>query len=286
MDKVFYVPNMAGADTSRYPSIDIWKDVNALDYALDTSKGFHYFSDFINWPQVTPATTNTVDGWYVFLSAASTAAGLSTERTGVAKLATPATDALAAHICLGPGGPAGGTGGVALVTPGGGGMTFEARVRVSSAALGEGVYFIGLAEPASAVVAGIYTATPDTDIDTCLTDNVSLIGWANHTDAAPVLEPIYNKTTASSAGSTTHTIVLNSWVKLGLKFNPLDDTLKWFVNGVEVRSIDVSDAGTTTFPGAATDYLLPTIAVKTGDAGGAAKSIDVDWVRFAQSWVA
>jgi hypothetical protein len=261
-----------GADaTSAGPSHTIWGDCPVLAMLQDPSIGFHFFDDFLNFGGNATAGES---GWSKYIDTSNTILPLATEVGGVVQLLTDATDNDSPILTSGSN-----TAGCVKVVSGGKAMWYEARVRVSSAALTEAAYFVGLTEEACAANDGLISDNPDTDIATVMADK-DYIGFANFTNAAPVLAACYKKAggTDTVVVASAHTIALGSWVKLGIKFEPTIDRLTFYVNGASVGYFDVGDAGTTNFPSG--EELAMTFGLKNGTT--AAKLLDVDWVRVAQ----
>jgi hypothetical protein len=268
MNKVMY----RGANSGRGPSPEIWAGCPILDMILDPNVGVHFFDDFLNFGV---GATDATNGYKFYIDSSNTVSQLATEVNGVVQLLTDTTDNDAPILTTG-----GNTAGMGkIVTSTGKNLWFEARIRVASAALTEMAMFIGLTEEACAADNGLISDNPDTDIATVMADK-DYIGFANFTNAAPVLAACYKKAGGTDVvvDSNVQTLALDTWYKLGLKFDVINDTLKWYVDGVEQASLDVSGAGTTNFPSG--EELALTFGFKNGTT--TAKKLDIDWVRFAQ----
>ena len=143
----------------------------------------------------------------------------------------------------------------------------------------------GLAEETCAAATALIADNPDTNIVTVLADK-DFIGWGSFTNAAPTFRAAFQKAGQSAVATETgaftqndtYTYALATWYKLGLKFDPAEDTIDYFVDGVRYARVDVSAAGTTTFPSG--ENLTVYLAIKAGTT--AAKILDVDWIRVAQ----
>ena len=267
MNKIYY----KGANSDAGPSPALWASCPVADMLVDPNVGYHFFDDFLNF---SGSATDSL-GWDIYIDTSNTVTQVATEVGGVIRLETDATDNDAPIITSG-----GGTGVLGKIVSGTGkDLWFEARVRVSSAALSEMAIFVGMTEEGLAANDGLISDNPDTDIATVMADK-DYIGFANFTNAAPVFAACYKKSggTDQVVDSDVHTIALDTWVKLGFRFDVANDKLTYYVNGVEQASFDVGDAGTTNFPSG--EELAITIGFKNGAA--TAKKLDVDWVRFAQ----
>ncbi len=266
-----YVTHNGADATSKGPSSTIWGDCPVQEILQDPSVGYHFFEDFLNFGA---SATSGATPWTAYIDTSNTVTQLATEVGGVVQLLTDTTDNDCPVLTSG-----GNTGGMVKVASGGKSMWYEARVRVSSAALTEAAYFVGLTEEGCAADNGIIADNPDTDIATVMADK-DYIGFANFTNAAPVFAAVYKKASGTDTVvvASANTIALATWVKLGMKFDATIDRFTFYVNGASVGYFDVGDAGTTNFPSG--EELALTFAVKNGTT--AAKLFDVDWVRVAQ----
>lgn len=251
-----------------------WSDLDFIRARCDPGYAYGIYEDFCNTP-VLSADSNTT-AWASYIDTSNTITQVPTEVGGVVRLETDATDNDGPVITTG-----GDQAGIFKIVSGATGRKFwyEARVRVSSAALAEAGIVIGLTQEGVAADNGVMADNPDTDTNTMLAD-IDVIGFASHTNAAPTFAAAYQKSgqTAVVVEDDVHTIALNTWVKLGMKFDPDADRFTYYVNGEPVDSFDVSAAGTTTFPSG--EELAVTFALKNGD--GVAKKLDVDWVMAFQ----
>lgn len=263
-----YMTNLT-ADTSRGPSNTLWLDCPWMDMLQDPGIGIQFWDDFINAPTMSSDADTALYAAYIDTSNTITQAATA---GGVLALTTDATDNDAPVVQAG-----GGTGGsFQITTATAGKLWFEARIKVST--LTEMSVFVGLAAPGATVDNGLLVN--DTG---ALATTVGSIGFNAPTSASAseIFRAAYVKASATSQYPVTavHTAVADTWVKLGFKFDPYNDTITWYVNGIaNATTTDVGDAGTTNFPSAV--LLSPAIGMKNGEAG--AKTLSIDWWRCAQ----
>jgi hypothetical protein len=155
-------------------------------------------------------------------------------------------------------------------------LWFEARIKVSSIA-DQGL-FVGLA--AEADIAVDFLA----DNSAALVSTADCVGFHVLTATPAAVGVVYQKGGAAYTAVQTgvHTLVADTYVKLGFKFNPIADTserIKFYVNGVETTTpVTGANIAAATFPDSVNLALM--LTNKTGE--GVTKSLVVDWYRFAQ----
>lgn len=271
-----WFPNYRGnfsstANTNRLHSPNVWWDVPLDAIIAGYRDGYYDFDDFGNFGI---GATDAVGQYKFYIDTSNTVSQLATEVNGVVRLLTDATDNDAPVLQSG-----GGTAGEVKFVSGGSSVCFEARVRVG-ATITEQASFIGLAEEACTADNGLISDNPDTDIATVMADK-DYVGFANFTNAAPVLAFCYKKAggTDTVKVASAHTIVASTFVKVGFKYTSKDDKLTAYVNGLSVGSYDLGDLGTTDFPSG--EELARTIGFKNGSAG--ARNLDIDWWAIS-SW--
>jgi hypothetical protein len=268
------VVGFLGRDTTRKPSDSIWKGCPWLEllHGGVQRSGFAMWDDFGD--STAPVTNGTV-GRYTVIGTTGAGALTATDDGGVIRLATGAGASQEAY--LGYGGATGGP--VAIRNAGPNMLWFEARVRLQTVLAGG--YFVGLMR-SSDIASGMLV-----NVTTVLASTVKGFGFSI-ANATPTL---FDAVFANGAAPTTFkaaaaTMVVNTWVKLGMKYwgniGPNVNAVQWFVNGVEVTNT----AGTSfnqavsaaNFPSA--QCLTPVFAAKSS--GGTQTQMDVDWWRLAQ----
>jgi hypothetical protein len=162
-------------------------------------------------------------------------------------------------------------------------LCFETAVRVSAITAAKWGWFAGLAT-GGAAGAGITDQLLAADGSVFATN--SFVGFQKLFAEGAALDGMYQlsgQTKVDGAVNTDldtiHTLVADTWVKLGLRYDPLPKRLGWYVNGVEVASIGAAALDAAAFPDAV--YMQPTFGAKD-EAGDAALTLDIDWWGCAQ----
>lgn len=147
-------------------------------------------------------------------------------------------------------------------------LWFEARVRTTSVT-DQGL-FIGLSEEALAAA------------DTLANDSANLaakdfVGFHADTAAPTILDAVWRISTAAAQvhKASAQVLVAGTWYKLGFTFD--GTILEYYVDGVQVGT-DLTVSTATSFP----DGEELAVLIGVHDGAGAAKSIDIDWVRLIQ----
>ena len=256
-----------GDNTGNGPSPQIWANCPVLDIMEDPNKGYHFFDDFLQFLEDT-------GGWLV-AGANDTCAYVATEVGGVINVGATGADNDEGYLTSGNNE----AGMVKVYTTTPRKMWFEARVRTTS--IVDQAVFIGLAE--EGLAAADTLSNDDGDLA-----SKDFVGFHADTAAPTLLDCVYREAAATGIvpKASAQTLVAATWYKLGMYF---DGTyLHYYVDGVEesltstITGVDV-DKGLKV--SAATDFpdgeeLAVLIGVHDGE--GAAKSIDIDWVRVAQ----
>lgn len=256
---------VAGDDSAqRGPSEGVWGGCPILDIIEDPSVGYHFFDDFLAANNLVSSNVGYIQpAWYTYEDSGSSILQLATEVGGVLRILLQAA---ANEECAMTTGLTAGMGKVYSTTPKD--LWYEARVRFGG--ITDQAAFIGLAEEACPANGLLADTTPVMTKDQ--------IGFTVAIATPAALNAAYGEAatpTIHSAG--VQTLVAATWYKLGMLYDASDDLMKWFVDGVQVgTSLDVS--ATTLFPDG--EEVCPLFALKT--VTGAARTLDIDWVRFAQ----
>lgn len=254
---------IAGDNSGRGPSEGVWGGCPWNDIQEDPSVGYSSWDDFLAFNPLVASNVGYGNGYYSYEDSGSTILQLATEVGGVIRILLQAAANEEAAITSGY---SGGMGKVYSTTPKD--LWFETRVRFGQ--ITDQAAFIGLAEEACPANSLLADTTPVMTKDQ--------VGFTVAIASPSALNAAY----AEAATPTIHeagvqTLVAATWYKLGLRYDARDDEMQWFVDGVQVgTSLDVS--ATTAFPDG--EELAWLFALKT--VTGAASSLDIDWVRFAQ----
>lgn len=255
---------------SAIPSGSIWGQMPMEDIILH-GRGKYYYNDFtVDAPTFASATAQL--GMITYQDTGVTVAPLATDDNGVLQIAGADADNDEGSIQFGV------TTAVyaKIASTGGKKLAFEMRVKNNSAALTDSAFFCGLAEEASAVADILVNNTG------ALKTTADFIGFRTLCASPSELDTIYQKAsqTAVEPDDNVTTVVADTWMKLGLVFDPTDSAkaIRYYVDGVEVASVAASALDDATFPDGEEMALL--VALKAGEA--VEKKFAIDWVKFAQ----
>lgn len=156
-------------------------------------------------------------------------------------------------------------------------LAFEIRLRVSSIADNKIAFFVGLMEETCAIAECLVDDTGAViDKDwigfSKLHADGDAVNWAHKT----------NGQTLVTTKTGIHVPAANTWYKYGFRYNAQSKVVTPYINGDPSWADRVTATATAaaTFPDA--QGLMPIIAIKDGDASGAANQLDVDWICVAQ----
>lgn len=165
-------------------------------------------------------------------------------------------------------------------------LAFEVYCRLSANGIVVNVasIFAGLASGGSAGVAITDKMFADTNPTVYATND--FVGFQHLYAETTALDAMYQATGVTKVDGavntdldTIHTLVANTWVKLGFRYCNHPRKLTWYVDGEEVCSIGKTALDATSFPDAV--FLQPTVGIKIGS-GAAAVTLDIDWMACAQ----
>jgi len=270
----------ADAVNSRGPSPKIWADCPVVSFQKDPSRGIHKFDDFKNSSipteeadrtAMTSGIANVVGdiNWYAFIESASTAdLALQADDDGVLMMDQDGTNDVVDSITTGNN--------VQGVFKTGAVKSskkwwFEVRAKLSTITDGDLGTFIGLAAPGEAKTDHIQ------GVDSALQD-VDYIGF--HIDEADgdAFDIVYNEATSGTAVAVTGKIAVSAadaYFRLGMKYDPNDNKVHCYLDGVEVYSYSTDSIH---FP-TSTDFDI-LINISSGSGGADGDNIKIDWVRY------
>jgi len=252
-----YVQYRESPDTTTGSSPIIWADCPVAE--LEGGKGLHYFEDFVSGGAIAVASGPVG----AFLDAGSTLT-FANEQNGAVVL-TEATDNEAVYVFGAP---------AFKVTAGGGKFWFEARIKTSTITTNEQAFFCGLMD-STAVSETVPLTAPGARAD------VNCVGFHKPEANTTAFDCSYKAdgVTAVEVNSDVGTLAVDTYVKLGMRFDPKDNVLRFFINGVEQTSTKTIPADTgTDFPAdVAMKFVVGQLL-----ANSAAETITMDWIRVAQ----
>ena len=248
------------------PSPSIWADCPVITFLRDPAKGFHIFEDFLTLA-TGDATTESGFLFYPYIIASGSIA-LADDEKGVVVLDHNDSDNDDVVITTGDNT-------TGLLVPVDGGYRkwwFEARVKVASITTDDIGWFVGLTQEGQAA-----DGSPLTDA-TAAVNAIDHVGFNVLNDAGSELDFVWNLAgQTAQKTSNIHTVVANTYVQMGMKYEPSDNKVHCYVNGVEKPDA----AFLLSHASAPLDNLAVTFALKGLTNVGAADTMSIDWVRIA-----
>ena len=248
-------------------------------------RGF-FFDDFVegaNW------ATGNVTKYSMFANATSTIVAdpdtdLSEGEFGVLRFTHDAGDN--DQISIGMGGLVGNVVKIDDAVGEDGVVAFECRIKVATVTTGDLRLFFGLAEAGCSANDAIFSDTTATFADK------DYIGYMiKEADGASLIRVFHKASGTQDAEDTDDDIVADTWVKLGLVYDPQaykDERVKFYIDGsecsgfIDVRcdSTDLEDD--TNFPGG--EEMSPLILLKCGSTAAATDYLHIDWWAVGQGF--
>lgn len=266
MDKVQY----KDYNSQVGPSPALWADVPILDTLLDPAQGFMFFDDFIATPVVLAAGASAVWGPYRVFSDTGTASAQGA--------------ALGGTFVLGSDGDNEG-GSIGMNNPSWqidralGSLVFEARIKTSTIANTINGFFLGLMD--ATALSNVVPITATGTIADC-----NIVGFHRLEADGDYVDTIYKAdgVTQVTVKADAKVLVADTYIKLGMIFNPDNNELSFWADGVklaDVKTIPTADG--TDFPNDV--RLAPVFAVQNA-AGTNTSTVTIDWWRLWQARVA
>lgn len=222
------------ANTSRYPSPGIWTRLDALSERDGRTVGL--WDDFVGFGKTWGTTEGNYTPYYKTFGS-SGAAATDGDAVGGVLVMTEATENEGMAI---------GTHGLPFQIINTGGMLgFEARIKCSTINDAAGGMFVGLMDQQTYAV-GI----PITTGGVILTTG-NFVGWYRIEADGDMLDAICqeNGETLVTVKADAHTLVADTWVKVGFLFEPEKKLVTYFKNGVPLAETKaVSDTAGSAFP--------------------------------------
>lgn len=253
------------SDTSRGPSPSIWSDCPVLEILAGVKDGVYLFDDFVNGPRVAAGAEAASGAYRGFASTG----GLVTdggEIGGTLDLSSDGDDEGASfRTSCAP----------FQIDRALGKLWFEARVKSSTIADTKHGIFVGLLENVA------LTATVPIAAAGTLSDN-NFVGFHRLEGDGDMFDTVYkaNGVTQVTLQADAVTIAADTWVKLGMVFDPADNSLSFYANGVKLSTTYTipADDGTD-FPNDVRLGLAIAVLNATASTPG---SSEIDWWRAAQ----
>lgn len=262
------------------PSPGIW---SRIDFAAMREKhnGVEYFEDFAGWNGTFAANVGTYGGssggWRSFENGNCTILPLATVKEGAVQLLLSAVDDTEFNMQRGLTGQVHAI--ISTTTPDDCVLGMEFRFRLGQVTNATHNLFLGLTEENLAVTDGFFA-------DTGVIADKDYIGFIIAEAAGATLTFGWNKQGGVDVVGFTYgtALVVNTWYKVGFLYDPgAPDSkkIKIFIDGVEQGTyVTATQLASANFPNG--EELTSYINFKNGSA--AAKTADLDWIRFAQVW--
>lgn len=259
------------ADTRRGPSLNIWGNFPWWEIERGIKGGVLFKDDFDTSGFTVPTTEGQIGPWYkAFTSTGGTIKAATPVRGGVVTLGSDGDDEGASIATVGC---------PFQIVAADGMFCMETRIKVSSIAVTLCDVFVGLCELVTLTATVPITATAGAMADK------NFVGFMRPGTSTAGDGSIV-RTTYKADGITAVTVadyasqfVADTFIKLGMKFDPKDNILRFFINGVEQATTKTIPASAgTDFP---SDTLMgPMFAVLNTAVN--TSLITMDWWRFGQ----
>lgn len=237
---VRYRANFAAADTNRLKSPNIWSDCPEVQIREGSIGGMYSDWDFVDGGLITSPTTEAALVGLPLIGFGSSGATVTYgDEQGGTLVLTEATDNEAVYVKNKPG--------AFQISSLKGKFWFEARIKVNAITDNQIGFLLGMFDDvAMTVVVPLSTANPP-----ILATTGNFVGfWGREEDAGMVhTEYKADGVTTVVVQESVHQFVADTYVKLGMKFDPKDAYLRFYVNNVEQSSKKlIPNATGTDFP--------------------------------------
>lgn len=256
-------------DTSRGPSQSIWADCPVSEISVGITDGIYLFDDFINGPRVAAGAEASYAGWGGGYRGFADTGGLIQDGGEIGGVLTLSSD--------------GDNEGASFRTSVAsfqiarsvGKLWFEARVKTDSVGDTRHGIFLGLMADVA------LTATSPITAAGAIAD-VNIVGFHRLEGDGDMFDTIYKAdgVTQVTVGANAVEITADTYVKLGMVFNPKTNTLSFYRNGVKLaNTYTIPAAAGTDFPNDVRMGLVMAVLNATGTSPGVSK---IDWWRCCQ----
>jgi len=160
-------------------------------------------------------------------------------------------------------------------------LCFEARLKVSAITAAKWSWAIGLGETGMGATDGLFVDTTGALADKNFLGFVHLQAEGSVLDGAYKADgQTYQDGATKAKLDTLHTLVADTFVKVGFRYQAYPQLLRWYVNGVEKAKLFPDELNAATFPDDV--FLAPIVGIKD-IAGNAALNLVLDWWACAQA---
>lgn len=253
------------ADTSRGPSQSIWADCPVLEIVTGAVDGIYLFDDFLNGPRI-PAGAEAAAGLYRGFASTGGLVADGGELGGSLDLSSDGDDEGASfRTSCSP----------FQIKRTLGKFWFECRVKSSTITDTKHGLFVGLMAD-NALTATVPIAAAGTIAD------INIVGFHRLEGDGDYFDTIYKAdgVTQVTVQADAAVLAADTYVKLGMVFDPATNVLSFYRNGVRLStSYTVVAAAGTDFPNDVRMGLVIAVLNATGTTPGSSK---IDWWRAAQ----
>lgn len=257
------------ADNSRGPSNAIWADCPVLDIIDGSVDGVFLFDDFLNGPRVAAGAENQYAGYGGGYRGFADTGGSAAEGGEIG-----------GTIVLSSDGDNEGASFRTACTPfqiarGQGKFWFEARIKTSDISDTKHGIFVGL------MADNVLTATSPITALGAIAD-VNIVGFHRLEGDGDFMDTVYKADGVAQVTLQADAVSLtaNTYVKVGMVFNPTNNELWFYRNGVKLATIYSLPAGLgTDFPNDVRLGLVIAVLNATASSPGNA---EIDWWRACQ----
>jgi len=240
MNKVNYAGGVNTENTSASPSKEIWGSMPA-DILYDPSVGYHFYDDFLEFPTITtPTITTEIEwgnrGYKAFGSAGGTITKLAVSNGVGGVVFTETDDNQGLSLAT-----------IALpfkIDIGQGKFWFEARIKSDTITDTRNGWVLGLWEQQT-LSATVPIAAAGTLAD------ANFVGFHRLEGDGDAVDTVYKAdgVTQVTVGTDAVTLVADTYVKLGMIFEPATNILTFYKNGVPLANTKtIPTADGTDFP--------------------------------------
>ena len=271
------------AVTERGPSPALWGDCPWLEMQLDPGRGISEFQDFLSGGLITAPTTEAALVGLPISGFSSTASQISfgnavytnsVNDAGVIVLAETTTrESTSIRSSVTP----------YRISANFGKLWFEARLKISTVATAEMSFFVGLFEEEALTVDIPVIAA---GADTHLVADKNMVGFKKPVADTTTFDAMYRADgqTAVVVHDGLGTLAADTYIKLGFKFDPFDNSLYYYVNNEkqdQTTVVEVPDNTGTSFPA---DVALGWILGMSVGTAASDNTLKCDWIRVAQEF--
>ena len=270
MSNMQYVGNQGSANTINTGeglSPFLWKNFPIEDVRNNRNLGFFRHVEFDEVPDVAAGSMANYGPLKGFASTGGSAADAGI--IGGAKVLSSDGDNEGASIQMG--------GTSIQIAQGKGRAVFEARIKTSTITDTKHGFIIGLAEALT-----LSATVPITALG-AISDN-NIVGFMRLEGDGDQLDTVYKcdgvAAVTVQADALTTALVADTWVKVGFEFNPNDNSLTFYVNGVALATTKtIPSAAGTDFPN---DVLLAPVFAVLNATGTTPGNSTIDWWAYGQ----